>query len=194
MPQQSWTKETTWVKRVGSSPRSSLALIYPACCKIQLGRMEPYMYRLQSRDLSFCMKPWPIPSFLCRTFAWIYWSEQSNIGSSIRQMRRTAVERGKDADNAPLLLGGQGRGRARYLNFHIPLHSFSADSLFTPRHSKRQPQPRGPLENGIPGMVTLIVFLGWTLEKVLFNFTKRSFSFILGIRLYSHYFIFSLDL
>ena len=45
------------VKRVGSSPRSSLALIYPACCKIQLGRMEPYMYRLQSRDLSFCMKP-----------------------------------------------------------------------------------------------------------------------------------------
>ena len=117
MPQQSWTKETTWVKRVGSSPRSSLALIYPACCKIQLGRMEPYMYRLQSRDLSFCMKPWPIPSFLCRTFAWIYWSEQSNIGSSIRQMRRTAVERGKDADNAPLLLGGQGRGRARYLNF-----------------------------------------------------------------------------
>ena len=34
-------------------------------------------------------------------------------------MRRTAVERGKDADNAPLLLGGQGRGRARYLNFHI---------------------------------------------------------------------------
>jgi len=31
-------------------------------------------------------------------------------------MRRTAVERGKDADNAPLLLGGQGRGRARYLN------------------------------------------------------------------------------
>ena len=104
------------VKRVGSSPRSSLALIYPACCKIQLGRMEPYMYRLQSRDLSFCMKPWPIPSFLCRTFAWIYWSEQSNIGSSIRQMRRTAVERGKDADNAPLLLGGQGRGRARYLN------------------------------------------------------------------------------
>ena len=33
-------------------------------------------------------------------------------------MRRTAVERGKDADNAPLLLGGQGRGRARYLNCH----------------------------------------------------------------------------
>ena len=32
-------------------------------------------------------------------------------------MRRTAVERGKDADNAPLLLGGQGRGRARYLNW-----------------------------------------------------------------------------
>ena len=45
-------------------------------------------------------------------------------------MRRTAVERGKDADNAPLLLGGQGRGRARYLNFHMGGQDKEREFLF----------------------------------------------------------------
>ena len=50
-------------------------------------------------------------------------------------MRRTAVERGKDADNAPLLLGGQGRGRARYLNYWVVMAVIGQGTSLSVRQS-----------------------------------------------------------